>query len=276
MGWNGLPVQLGPIRFSMTIYPPLIICLWMVFWLGFEWAFLAAYLATWILVTVRGHAVKVGFDVCTGGPSGLGGIRSGIPHRADPVRSLHRPKSGVWFIVVSFVAAVAGSTGSFIWSEAHGLSAADDAGDLAGLVDRRPGPGTAVECSSAGNSVTQAGALEAAVLSSRRWWPNQPLRWIATAIAAGGLVLAGFLVASSELASARLSQALATDVSGDATARDSGCVLQLEAHRMGRHGPDLGWIAGGHLSWRTRGTARYFVKSGCGPPSFKKASSDSA
>src|ERR1700730_13373044 len=42
------------------------------------------------------------------------------------------------------------------------------------------------------------------------------LRWIATAIAAGGLVLAGFLMASSELASVRLSQALATDVSGDA------------------------------------------------------------
>jgi len=31
MGWNGLPVQLGPIKFSMTIYPPLIICVWMVF-----------------------------------------------------------------------------------------------------------------------------------------------------------------------------------------------------------------------------------------------------
>ena len=35
MGWNGIPIQLGPIQFSMTIHPPLIICLWMVFWLGF-------------------------------------------------------------------------------------------------------------------------------------------------------------------------------------------------------------------------------------------------
>src|SRR5205085_5360809 len=49
VGWNGIPIQLGPIRFSMTIYPPLIICVWMVFWLGFEWAFLAAYLATLVL-----------------------------------------------------------------------------------------------------------------------------------------------------------------------------------------------------------------------------------
>src|SRR6266700_3775815 len=57
-GWNGIPIHLGPIRFSMTIYPPLIICLWMVFWLGFEWAFLAAYLATWTLSLYTGMPLK--------------------------------------------------------------------------------------------------------------------------------------------------------------------------------------------------------------------------
>src|SRR5437763_16312362 len=41
MGWNGIPVHLGPIRFSMTIYTPLIICLWMLFWFGFEGSFIA-------------------------------------------------------------------------------------------------------------------------------------------------------------------------------------------------------------------------------------------
>src|SRR5207237_6443616 len=39
--------------------------------------------------------------------------------------------------------------------------------------------------------------------------------WVATTIAAGGIVLAGFLVASSELASARLSQVLETVVAAD-------------------------------------------------------------
>src|SRR5260370_87448 len=58
MGWNGIPIQLGPIRFSMTIYPPLIICLSMVFWLGFERAFLAAYLATWTLSLYTGMPLK--------------------------------------------------------------------------------------------------------------------------------------------------------------------------------------------------------------------------
>src|SRR4051794_20720260 len=59
LGWNGLPIQIGPIRFSVTIYPPLVVCVWMVFWLGFEWAFLAAYLATFTLA-LYSHMVPMG------------------------------------------------------------------------------------------------------------------------------------------------------------------------------------------------------------------------
>ncbi|MEO8594461.1 MAG: PAS domain S-box protein [Candidatus Solibacter sp.] len=128
---------------------------------------------------------------------------------------LHHPKSGMWFIVVSFVAAVAGSTGSFIWSEAHGLSAAETLAIWQGWWI---------------GALAQALVINAPVLAilSRRlerlkWRYFQPpavaeptWRWIATAIGAGGLVLAGFLVVSSELASVRLAQALATDVSADA------------------------------------------------------------
>lgn len=54
MAWNALPVHLGPMWFSLTIYPPLIVCLWMVFWLGFEWGFLSAYLATFSLALHSG------------------------------------------------------------------------------------------------------------------------------------------------------------------------------------------------------------------------------
>src|SRR5437870_2087490 len=54
LAWNALPVHIGPIRFSLTIYPPLVICLWMLFWLGFEWAFISAYLATFWLAVYSG------------------------------------------------------------------------------------------------------------------------------------------------------------------------------------------------------------------------------
>jgi PAS domain S-box-containing protein len=186
----------------------------MVFWLGFEWAFLAAYLATWTLSLYAGMPLKSASMFALVDPLALAVYALAYRTARIPF-DLHRPKSGVWFIVVSFVAAVAGSTGSFIWSEAHGLSAAETLAIWQGWWI---------------GALVQALLLNAPVLAilSRRlerlkWQYFHPplvaeptFRWIATAIAAGGLVLAGFLVASSELASVRLSQALATDVSGDA------------------------------------------------------------
>jgi len=62
LAWNALPVHIGPIRFSLTIYPPLVICLWMLFWLGFEWAFLSAYLATFWLAVYSG--MKADWAAC--------------------------------------------------------------------------------------------------------------------------------------------------------------------------------------------------------------------
>jgi PAS domain S-box-containing protein len=214
MGWNGIPIHLGPIRFSMTIYPPLIICVWMVFWLGLEWAFLAAYLATWTLSLYAGMPFKAASLFALVDPLALAVYALAYRTARLPF-DLHRPKSGIWFVVVSFVAAVAGSTGSFIWSEANGLSAADTLAIWQGWWI---------------GAMAQALILNAPVLAilsrrlealKRRYFQppvvaEPTLRWIATAIAAGGLVLAGFLMASSELASVRLSQALATDVSGDA------------------------------------------------------------
>lgn len=213
-GWNGLPIQLGPIRFSMTIYPPLIICVWLVFWLGFEWAFLAAYLATWTLSLYAGMPLKAASLFALVDPLALAVYALAYRTARLPF-DLRRPKSGIWFIVVSFVAAVAGSTGSFIWSEARGLSAAETLAIWQGWWI---------------GALAQALILNAPVLAivsgkleevKRRYFQpavvaEPTLRWIATAIAAGGVVLAGFLMASSELASVRLSQALATDVSGDA------------------------------------------------------------
>ncbi|MEO8367634.1 MAG: PAS domain S-box protein [Candidatus Solibacter sp.] len=214
MSWNGLPVHLGPFQFSMTIYPPLIICVWMVFWLGFEWAFLAAYLATWILSLYAGMPLKSASLFALVDPLALAVYALAYRTARLPF-DLHHPKSGIWFIVVSFVAAVAGSTGSFIWSESHGLSAAATLAIWQGWWI---------------GALAQALLLNAPVLAilsrkleglKRRYFQPQvvaepTLRWIVTAIAAGGLVLAGFLMASSELASVRLSQALARDVSGAA------------------------------------------------------------
>jgi len=214
MGWNGIPVHFGPVRFSITFYPPLIICVWMIFWLGFEWAFLAAYLATWTLALYAEMPLAEATLFALVDPLALAVYA--LAYRTARISfDLWRPKSGVWFIVVSFVAAVAGSTGSFIWSEAHGLSAGDALAIWQGWWV---------------GAWIQALVVNAPVLAVLSRWvermksrhfdaqpvPEPTMRWIATSIAAGGLVMAGFLVASSELASARLSQALLTGVSGTA------------------------------------------------------------
>lgn len=38
LGWNGIEVALGPLRFDLTIYPPLPISLLCAVWLGPAWA----------------------------------------------------------------------------------------------------------------------------------------------------------------------------------------------------------------------------------------------
>jgi PAS domain S-box-containing protein len=213
-GWNGLPIQLGPIHFSVTVYPPLVICVWMVFWLGFEWAFLAAYLATFILALYSHMSPLSSVLFALVDPLALAVYA--LAYRTARISfDLRHPKSGIWFLVVSFVAAVAGSTGSFIWSASHGLSADETLAIWQGWWI---------------GAWMQAVILNAPVLAmlsgrvdrlKRRHFRapvvSEPtMRWIASAIAAGGVVLAGFLVTSSELASSRLSQALVTGVSGDA------------------------------------------------------------
>src|SRR5262249_54094204 len=116
---------------------------------------------------------------------------------------LRNLKSVLWFLFVSFVAAVAGSVGSFIWSEAHGLSPVETFGIWQGWWT---------------GALLQAVLLNAPVLAifGRRLEqlklskfdappPRAPaLRWIIVAIAAGGLLVTGFLLATGELASTRL------------------------------------------------------------------------
>ena len=211
LGWNGVPVSLGPLHFSLTIYPPLMICLWMVFWVGFEWAFVSAYVATLAVAFYAGMPLGAALMFALVDPLALAVYALAYRTARIPC-DLRSARSLGWFAVVSFVAAVAGSTGSFIWSEAGGLSAAETLAIWQGWWI---------------GALLQALLLNAPVLAlfsarldelKRRYFgvpvvAEASMRWIVTAIAACGTVLAGFLVASSELATARLLQALSTGVS---------------------------------------------------------------
>jgi PAS domain S-box-containing protein len=214
LSWNALPINVGPISFSLTIYPPLVICVWMLFWLGFEWAFLSAYLSTFSLAVYSGMPISWALLFALVDPLALAVYALAYRTARIPF-DLRSIRSALWFLFVSFVAAVAGSAGSFIWSETRGLSPVDTFAIWQGWWV---------------GALLQAVLLNAPVLAifgarlehlKSKWIevPRRPppsLRWMATGIAAGGLVLAGYLLATGTLASTRLSQALANGVSDNA------------------------------------------------------------
>ena len=208
--WNALPVDLGPIHFSVTIYPPLIICLWMVFWLGLDWAFPSAYLSTLVLALYSG--MKPDFAALFALVDPLALAVYALAYRSARVPfDLRGLTSILWYLFVSFVAAVAGSVGSFIWSQSRGLTPVETYNLWQGWWV---------------GALLQAILFNAPVLAllsrpverlKARFFgqphhPEPSLRWVMSAIVAGGLVLAGFLLASDELAGARLREALQADV----------------------------------------------------------------
>src|SRR3989442_14353926 len=96
----------------------------MVFWLGFEWAFLSAYLATFSLALYSGMPVDLALLFALVDPLALAVYA--LAYRSVRIQfDLRSLPSALWFLFVSFVAAVAGSAGSFIWCEAHGLAPVD-------------------------------------------------------------------------------------------------------------------------------------------------------
>ena len=212
--WNALPVHLGPIHFSLTIYPPLVICLWMLFWLGFEWALLSAYLATFSLALYSGMRLDTALLFALVDPLALAvyALAYRIARIPFDMRSI---RSAGWFLVVSFVAAVGGSVGSFVWSADHGLAPAETFAIWQGWW-----VGALVQAAFLNAPILALFGRRLERLKSRffqsRPLPQPSLRWITVAIATGGLVMVGFLFATSELASARLSEALGPIIS-DAT-----------------------------------------------------------
>jgi PAS domain S-box-containing protein len=212
--WNGLPVQIGPVQFFFTIYPPLILCILMLFWLGLSWAALSAYAATLCLALYTGMPAHWAVLFALADPIALAVYA--VAYRVAAISfDLRSGKSLGWFVAVSFLAAVATSPGAFIWSTLRSMSE------------------PAIFATWQGwwiGAFAQAMLVDAPILAlfgrrlellKLRFFdaPARPVpspQSASTAIAVGGFVLAGFILATGELASTRLSVALAQGVSSSA------------------------------------------------------------
>lgn len=105
-----------------TFNPPLIFGLLLVFWFGFEWGFIPIYLCSFMIAFYSqmtwSWALLVGFSFVVGiGMYALAYQSIAISY------TLRSFKSIAFFISISFIAALASSMGSFIWSFYHQLSA---------------------------------------------------------------------------------------------------------------------------------------------------------
>ncbi len=115
--WSALPLSLDTTTFHITLYPPLILAMFWLFWFGFWWAAIPTWLTTFVLATHCGMPYEWALLFACSDPLGLALIA--MIYRAQPqATDLRWPGNLVLFILVSFAAAVLSSIGAFIWSHA--------------------------------------------------------------------------------------------------------------------------------------------------------------
>lgn len=118
--WSGVPLHFAGADVYVTIYPPLVFAVLWVLWFGFWWGFLPAYLATLVLALYSGMPLAWSMVFAFADPVGLAVFA--IAYRAIPVSyGLRTLDAAMLFVLLSFVAGVFGSTGSFIWIKTNGI-----------------------------------------------------------------------------------------------------------------------------------------------------------
>lgn len=113
--------QVNIITFFL-IYPPLIIGTLLIFWMGFEWGFIPVFLSSFVIAFSAEMPLQWSLLFAFSFILGLG-IYALAYHCVAVSIDLRSIKSVAFFTVVSLVAAMASSLGSFVWSLEQGLNA---------------------------------------------------------------------------------------------------------------------------------------------------------
>ena len=118
--WSGLPLQLGGVQVYITLYPPLLICLWLSLCWGWRWGAVPAYLATLSLALYAGMPWYWALLFACANPLGFAIMVMG--YQAIPMRRELRDLSALLFYVqLSFVASIFSSSGALIWWYTNGI-----------------------------------------------------------------------------------------------------------------------------------------------------------
>lgn len=119
--WISSQFESDSIRSFFFFYPPLIIGGLLLFWLGFEWGFVPIFLSSFVIAIISSMGVVWALLFSVSFVFGLA-VYALAYHCVDIGIELRSLKQVSFFIIVSIIAAMTGSLGSFVWSFSHGLT----------------------------------------------------------------------------------------------------------------------------------------------------------
>lgn len=116
--WTGVPVPIGGETAFVTVYLPMVICVVGALWFGFVWAAIPAYLSSFAVAAIGGMPWQWNLVFALSNPVALGVLA--LAYRSVPVsRAMRSSQSLLFFVLISFVASLAGSLGAFVWAHTN-------------------------------------------------------------------------------------------------------------------------------------------------------------
>ncbi|MCP4628344.1 MAG: hypothetical protein GY850_33245, partial [bacterium] len=114
LGWSGIALPFGGIDVYISVYPPLLICLWWTISFGWLWGAIPAYLATFTLALYAGMPTGWAMLFGIANPLGFGAVA--IAYRVIPMqRDLRSLPSLLFYVQITFFGAVLSSAGALVW-----------------------------------------------------------------------------------------------------------------------------------------------------------------
>ncbi|HJU49358.1 MAG TPA: diguanylate cyclase, partial [Pseudogulbenkiania sp.] len=112
--WSGLSLTYSGVEVYVSIYPPLLICLWWTLFFGWTWGAIPAYLATLSLALYAHMPLPWALLFACANPLGFAVLVLGYRTIAMPLH-LRSANAVLYYALMSFVASVFSSAGALIW-----------------------------------------------------------------------------------------------------------------------------------------------------------------